>query len=32
MDATGLSPRGIDDLKLQLLSLRARLSAAPAEA
>jgi DNA-binding MarR family transcriptional regulator len=32
MDATGLSPRGLDDLKLRLLALRNRLSAAEAEA
>lgn len=32
MDATGLSPRGLDDLKVQLLALRARLSAAEVEA
>lgn len=32
MDATGLSRRGIDDLKRQLLGLRARLTAAEASA
>jgi DNA-binding MarR family transcriptional regulator len=32
MDATGLSARGLDDLKVQLLALRARLSAAEGEA